>query len=487
MIYCPECGSEVAAIDVFCPYCGISLTPLPVTDEAESGSAFESTIIMQPPAKAADSAAAPPPTIEDLDVPKPSVLVEMENSDESTHIEETPATDHVSSSDTESDRPEDENIIPLEVTDIVSADEPFELDDSGDAIDDKRDTLEQEFPVSEIGVTDGIDTGDLPAADDVSEITAAAETEKAPSAEVIARASEPTEDDLEIAVDDHEEEVSISKPLNEPIPDVSYPAPSVFDSVRIMENPPSEPPPPELSPIANEQPSPEPILPQGTSAADDARPSTNSNIGMVDTDGRRSAKLKPLEEGATLNSRYEIVRKIGGGGMGAVYLASDNNLGGVLRAVKEMVQSHIEEDQQEKAINDFKRESMILSTLDHASIPTIYDYFFDEAESRFYLVMKYISGGDLSSRLRAAPEGRLDEKTVTEWGIQIADVLDYLHSQPTTIVYRDLKPSNIMIDGNTRPRDADRFRHRPLDQSKRRERRYGRRDHGIRTAGAFQR
>ena len=62
---------------------------------------------------------------------------------------------------------------------------------------------------------------------------------------------------------------------------------------------------------------------------------------------------------------------IGGGGMGAVYLASDNNLGGVLRAVKEMVQAHIEEDQQEKAINDFKRESMILSTLDHPSIPTI--------------------------------------------------------------------------------------------------------------------
>jgi serine/threonine-protein kinase len=63
--------------------------------------------------------------------------------------------------------------------------------------------------------------------------------------------------------------------------------------------------------------------------------------------------------------------------------------------------------------------------------------------------MKYISGGDLSARLRAAPEGRIDEKSVTEWGIQIADVLDYLHNQPSTIVYRDLKPSNIMIDGNT--------------------------------------
>ena len=83
--------------------------------------------------------------------------------------------------------------------------------------------------------------------------------------------------------------------------------------------------------------------------------------------------------------------------MGAVYLAADNNLGGIMRAVKEMVQSHIEEAQQEKAISDFKRESMLLTSLDHPAIPTIYDYFFDENEGRFYLVMKYISGGDLAT------------------------------------------------------------------------------------------
>jgi serine/threonine-protein kinase len=130
-------------------------------------------------------------------------------------------------------------------------------------------------------------------------------------------------------------------------------------------------------------------------------------------------------------------------------LASDNNLGGVVRAVKEMVQAHIAEDQQQKAIEDFKRESMILSSLDHVSIPTIFDYFYDENEGRFYLVMKYISGGDLAGRLRASPEGKIDELTVTGWALQITDVLDYLHSQPSTIVYRDLKPSNIMIDGNS--------------------------------------
>ncbi|MEQ1605579.1 MAG: protein kinase [Pyrinomonadaceae bacterium] len=175
---------------------------------------------------------------------------------------------------------------------------------------------------------------------------------------------------------------------------------------------------------------------------------TAHSLGSVNTDSKRGG-LKPLAEGTMLNSRYQIVRKIGGGGMGAVYLACDQNLGGVERAVKEMVQSSIEEEQQNKAVEDFKRESTILSTLDHPSIPTIYDYFFDHIEGRFYLVMKYISGGDLAAKLRSTPGGRVDERIVTEWAIQVADVLSYLHNLPTTIVYRDLKPSNIMLDGTT--------------------------------------
>ncbi|MCS6874003.1 MAG: protein kinase [Pyrinomonadaceae bacterium] len=161
---------------------------------------------------------------------------------------------------------------------------------------------------------------------------------------------------------------------------------------------------------------------------------------------KTKARLKLLTEGTVLADRYEIIRKIGGGGMGAVYLAKDRNLGGVFRAVKEMIQSYIDEEKQEKAVNDFKREALLLSSLEHPSIPTIYDYFHDEKEGRFYLVMKYISGGDLLSRLKASPEGRLEEKQVTRWAIEIADVLDYLHNHQPPIIYRDLKPSNIMID-----------------------------------------
>jgi serine/threonine-protein kinase len=166
------------------------------------------------------------------------------------------------------------------------------------------------------------------------------------------------------------------------------------------------------------------------------------------TGGRKSAS-KQLETGALLNGRYEIVRRIGGGGMGAVYLAKDQHLGDAPRAVKEMVESHIDDAQHEKAISDFRRESLLLTSLEHPSIPTIYDYFYDEKASRFYLVMKYISGGDFAGRLRNAPQGRIDEKTLTDWAIQVADVLDYLHNHRPPIIYRDLKPANLMIDGNS--------------------------------------
>jgi serine/threonine-protein kinase len=165
--------------------------------------------------------------------------------------------------------------------------------------------------------------------------------------------------------------------------------------------------------------------------------------------GGHQPTIKQLDPGSVLNVRYEIVRRIGGGGMGAVYLAKDRNLGDAPRAVKEMVEAHLDPAQHEKAIGDFKRESLLLTSLEHPSIPTIYDYFYDEPLGRFYLVMKFISGGDLASRLRTAPGGRIDEKTVADWGMQAADVLEYLHSRPKPIIYRDLKPANLMLDGNT--------------------------------------
>src|ERR1700730_18078362 len=153
----------------------------------------------------------------------------------------------------------------------------------------------------------------------------------------------------------------------------------------------------------------------GGSATGDVRVLGTTATKQKGTTGGHQLGVKQLDPNTVLNSRYEIVRRIGGGGMGAVYLAKDRNLGDAPRAVKEMVEAHLDPALHEKAIGDFKRESLLLTSLEHPSIPTIYDYFYDESLSRFYLVMKYISGGDLASRMRSSG-GRLDEKTVADWG-----------------------------------------------------------------------
>lgn len=146
--------------------------------------------------------------------------------------------------------------------------------------------------------------------------------------------------------------------------------------------------------------------------------------------------------------RYKIVRRIGGGGMGSVYLAEDQNLANRKVAVKEMIEMFADDSARTKAIEDFKREAELLAQLDHPSIPTIYQYFFDTSRGRYYLVMKFIDGGDLAARQRAAG-GKVDELTVAKWGVEICDVLDYIHSQTPPIIYRDLKPANLMVDART--------------------------------------
>jgi serine/threonine protein kinase len=498
MALCHECGSEVAENDVFCPFCGISLKPIEI-DDGELDPAFESTIVMSTPPDVVDVRVKQPLKSETGEVPDIKAVIGTEDvtledipvapedtkSNENVPQVSAGPTDHdiaipesASSVETHtaSDEPDNEIYdvpVPAVLTELENTagqlfhgindrkpESPVNIETHDEPAGIERDETEAYTRDPETEFTSAAMKPETEAqSDNVQEEILSVDTpdkpspfEGLPAVEAVNDASSPSHGEIssrEVG-DEPAEEQGISKPVDVPVPEDQYATPSRFDSVRIMETPDSEPNQSESNSAVSETSETGSTKSQlGSGSIGEGRPQTASNIGMVDTDGRRSAKLKPLEEGTLLNNRYEIVRKIGGGGMGAVYLSSDNNLGGVLRAVKEMVQAHIEEAQQEKAILDFKRESMILSTLDHPSIPTIYDYFFDDIESRFYLVMKYISGGDLSARLRSAPEGKLDEITVTEWGIQIADVLDYLHSQPTTIVYRDLKPSNIMIDGNS--------------------------------------
>lgn len=155
-----------------------------------------------------------------------------------------------------------------------------------------------------------------------------------------------------------------------------------------------------------------------------------------------------LAAGTVLSNRYTIVKRLGGGGMGNVYLATDKHLSEAQRAVKEMIGRFSDEASKKKAIDDFGREASVLSSLEHPSIPTVFDYFTSE-DGRYYLVMKYIQGRDLEEELNAAKaigQNSLQEATVVTWAIQLCEVFDYIHSLDPPIIYRDMKPANVMLD-----------------------------------------
>jgi len=152
-----------------------------------------------------------------------------------------------------------------------------------------------------------------------------------------------------------------------------------------------------------------------------------------------------LASGTVIANRYKIVKQLGGGGMGNVYLATDNHLADAQRAVKEMIGKFPDEASRKKAIEDFQREASVLSKLEHPSIPTVFDYF-ASVDGRYYLVMKYIQGRDLEQELKASETGWLPEATVVDWSIQLCDVFDYVHNLDPPIIYRDMKPANVMLD-----------------------------------------
>jgi len=132
--------------------------------------------------------------------------------------------------------------------------------------------------------------------------------------------------------------------------------------------------------------------------------------------------------------------------MGAVYRARDLHFPNVVKlvAVKEMINQARDPLVRSTIVRNFEREANLLATLDHPAIPRIYDYFtFNE---RSYLILEYINGNDLEAILNETDEF-IEVDKVIRWGIELCDVLSYLHNHtPETIVFRDMKPSNVMIN-----------------------------------------
>lgn len=153
-----------------------------------------------------------------------------------------------------------------------------------------------------------------------------------------------------------------------------------------------------------------------------------------------------------LQRRYEIVSHLGQGGMGTVYMARDLRLANRFCVVKKLRDDFFREEDKQKALEFFNREAMVLSPLKHPNIVSITDYF-DENEN-YYLVMEYVEGENLHQMLTQRGEP-FSEEQVLQWVRQIADVLNFLHSNDPKVIYRDLKPSNVMIDTKDRVKLVD--------------------------------
>ena len=142
---------------------------------------------------------------------------------------------------------------------------------------------------------------------------------------------------------------------------------------------------------------------------------------------------------------YLILRNVGQGGMAAVYEALDTR-NNVHVALKEMSQDSLSPEELQEAMDSFRFEADTLMRLRHPNLPRVYGRFSEGA--RHYLVMDFIQGQTLEQRQEAAGGKALAESDVLAWAAQLCAVLGYLHMQRPPIIFRDLKPANIMVTAN---------------------------------------
>jgi serine/threonine protein kinase len=185
-------------------------------------------------------------------------------------------------------------------------------------------------------------------------------------------------------------------------------------------------------------------------AANEAGTISCSTCGQsfVSASAESSSQSGLLVSQRLLNDRYRIIDQVGKGGFGAVYRAADTQFGDRLVAIKEMAQKGLEDQELVEAAASFKHEALLLAHLQHPHLPRIYDHFSDFG--RWYLVMDYIEGETLEDYLEKIPRDprtgtrHLTPEEVLAIGIQLCTVLDYLHKCQPPIVFRDLKPANVM-------------------------------------------
>jgi len=154
-----------------------------------------------------------------------------------------------------------------------------------------------------------------------------------------------------------------------------------------------------------------------------------------------------------LKNRYEILEILGRGGMGCVYKVADRFQDGKILAAKELLAVNLSAEKAHEALAQFQTEARILTRLTHPNLPKVYDYF--SFPGRHYIIMEYVKGKTLEKILDARKGRPVNERQALSWALQICKSVHFLTVQKPPVVFRDLKPANIMIDGKSRVKLID--------------------------------
>lgn len=160
-------------------------------------------------------------------------------------------------------------------------------------------------------------------------------------------------------------------------------------------------------------------------------------------------QTQTLQNGTIIKGKYRVLRLVGGGGMAFVYEVEEQHPNGSKQtwALKELRADTNDLKALEEGRRLFEQEANILVRLNHPNLPSVSAFFEDQGRS--YLVMEFIHGDSLEKRLERANAPML-ENVVLDWAAQICEVLTYLHTRPTPIIFRDMKPSNVMVTHDDR-------------------------------------
>jgi serine/threonine protein kinase/TolA-binding protein len=170
---------------------------------------------------------------------------------------------------------------------------------------------------------------------------------------------------------------------------------------------------------------------------------SHENIGQTADNTPHSDDSSGMVGSSIQKGRYTIIRKLGAGGMGKIYLAHDSKMEASV-VIKEMSPVLNDEERKEYFHKQFETEAKLLYRLSYRGIPKVTDFFSDDDKN--YLIMEFVEGQNFDNIIKERENHKISFREFIKWMDQLLATLAYLHKQEPPIIHRDIKPSNLMLN-----------------------------------------